>query len=110
MASTANFWDPSAWPASIQGSNAMGEMISHWFDSANMALEASAVVGLRVMKVARVNPFTHPVEASLAALEVNRMFSEKALTSLQVMARAGQANALSPMHAQVSANRRRLSR
>lgn len=100
----------TAWGPSALGAKAAKELIETWFESATMALEANAVIGLRVLKVASVNPFTQPVKASLAALEVNRMVSEKALTSLQVMARAGHPDPLAPMRAQVSANRRRLSR
>ena len=97
-------------PSPVEASSAVGRMAADWLEAATMGLEASAVVGLRLMKVASVNPFSNPVGASLAALECNRMVSEKALTSLQVLARLGLADPLEPMRAQVSANRRRLSR
>lgn len=90
--------------------NAVGDAMQSWFDAAAMGLEANAVIGLRLMKVAGANPFTNPVRASLAMLEVNRMVTEKALTSFQVAARTGLDDPLAPMRAQVSANRRRLSR
>lgn len=90
--------------------DAAGDAVQSWFDAATMGLEANAVIGLRMMKVAGANPFTNPLQASLAVLEMNRMVAEKALTGFQVAARAGLDDPLAPMRAQVSANRRRLSR
>ncbi len=94
----------------MMGADTVKDAIGSWFDVANMGLEAGAVIGYRMLQASQVNPFTDPLGASLAALEMNRMVTEKALTSLQVVARAGHADPLAPMRAQVSANRRRLAR
>lgn len=91
-------------------SGASSDAVRQWWQAVGLGLQASAVVGLRVMKIASVNPTTHPVRASLAVLEINRMVGEKALTALQVVARAGSADPLEPMRAQISANRTRLGR